>query len=64
MHICVQVSALSGPAWTWRDERQAYYLHQFTVHQPELNYYNPNVRREMEVSITWKIRGSIQHGTL
>ncbi|KAK9308582.1 hypothetical protein QLX08_001445 [Tetragonisca angustula] len=42
------VSVYNGPAWTWRDERQAYYLHQFTVQQPDLNYHNPNVRREME----------------
>ena len=51
MHICVQVSAMSGPAWEWKDERQAYYLHQFGSEQPDLNYYSPEVKREMEVSI-------------
>ncbi|KAK1128208.1 hypothetical protein K0M31_002679 [Melipona bicolor] len=52
------VSALSGPAWEWRDERQAYYLHQFIKEEPDLNYYNPDVRREMEdVLRFWLDRG-------
>ena len=37
-----------GPAWTWREERQAYYLHQFAPGQPDLNYNNENVVREMQ----------------
>ena len=50
-HNCVQVSEMRGSAWEWKDERQAYYLHQFAIQQPDLNYYSPDVRREIEVSI-------------
>jgi glycosidase len=39
-----------GPAWTWREERQQYYLHQFDPKQPDLNYSNPLVVEEMKVS--------------
>ncbi|TGZ48060.1 Alpha-glucosidase [Temnothorax longispinosus] len=37
------VSAFGRSAWTWREERQAYYLHHFTPEQPDLNYENENL---------------------
>ncbi|CAL1683227.1 unnamed protein product [Lasius platythorax] len=42
------VSVFGKSAWTWREERQAYYLHQFAVEQPDLNYENENVVSEMK----------------
>jgi maltose alpha-D-glucosyltransferase / alpha-amylase len=33
--------------WTWDPEANAYYWHRFFSHQPDLNYDNPAVRREM-----------------
>lgn len=33
--------------WTWDPESQAYYWHRFYSHQPDLNYDNPRVLREM-----------------
>lgn len=42
------VSVFGKVAWTWREERQAYYLHQFAPEQPDLNYENENVVREMK----------------
>jgi maltose alpha-D-glucosyltransferase/alpha-amylase len=33
--------------WTWDEEAQAYYWHRFFHHQPDLNYENPEVLREM-----------------
>ncbi|TGZ32847.1 Uncharacterized protein DBV15_11689 [Temnothorax longispinosus] len=42
------VSVFGGLAWTWRDERQAYYLHQFAPEQPDLNYENKNIVNEMK----------------
>ncbi|PSN54048.1 Maltase A1 [Blattella germanica] len=47
-----------GGAWTWRDERQQYYLHQFDPKQPDLNYSNPAVVEEMKnVLRFWLDRG-------
>jgi len=43
------VSVFGGLAWTWREERQAYYLHQFAPEQPDLNYENENVVNAMKV---------------
>ncbi|XP_053963318.1 maltase A1-like [Anastrepha ludens] len=42
------VSQFRYSAWEWNDQRQQYYLHQFGVKQPDLNYRNPNVVEEMK----------------
>lgn len=41
-------SVFYGSAWTYNEERQQYYLHQFTKNQPDLNFRNPKVVKEME----------------
>ncbi|KAK3926718.1 Maltase A1 [Frankliniella fusca] len=52
------VSHFRGSAWTWNDERKAFYLHQFAVKQPDLNYRNPAVVQEMKDVFTfWMERG-------
>ncbi|XP_076249708.1 alpha-glucosidase [Calliopsis andreniformis] len=52
------VSVFGGSAWTWREERQEYYLHQFAPEQPDLNYNNENVVREMQnVMRYWLSKG-------
>jgi len=33
--------------WTWDPVAQAYYWHRFYSHQPDLNYDNPRVRKEI-----------------
>ena len=33
--------------WTWDDSAQAYYWHRFYHHQPDLNFDNPRVMREV-----------------
>jgi maltose alpha-D-glucosyltransferase / alpha-amylase len=33
--------------WTWDEEAKAYYWHRFFSHQPDLNYDNPEVLREV-----------------
>ena len=35
-----------GSAWTWCEERGQYYLHTFAAAQPDLNWANPEVRKE------------------
>ncbi|XP_026672577.1 alpha-glucosidase-like isoform X1 [Ceratina calcarata] len=52
------MGALGGTAWTWSDERQAYYLHQFASEEPDLNYFNPKVVEEMkEIVRFWMNEG-------
>lgn len=45
-------------AWEWNEERQQYYLHQFLVEQPDLNFRNPDVLKEMkDILIFWLDKG-------
>jgi alpha-glucosidase len=37
-----------GSAWTYDDERGQYYLHNFAVQQPDLNWWSPEVAPEFE----------------
>ena len=37
-----------GPAWAYEEERGRYYLHNFAPGQPDLNWWNPEVRAEFE----------------
>lgn len=41
------VSVFGGPAWTYHPARQQWYLHQFTKYQPDLNYRNEEIKKEM-----------------
>ena len=34
--------------WTWDEEAQAYYWHRFYSHQPDLNFDNPEVMKEVK----------------
>jgi alpha-glucosidase len=47
-----------GPAWSLDEASGQYYLHNFTVEQPDLNWWNPDVRRAFEDIIRfWWDRG-------
>lgn len=37
-------ATFGGSAWEWDETRQQYYLHSFLTAQPDLNWYNPEVR--------------------
>ena len=44
--------------WTWDPVAKAYYWHRFFHHQPDLNFDNPQVRRELlDVMRFWLDRG-------
>ncbi|CAD7089383.1 unnamed protein product [Hermetia illucens] len=52
------VSHFRFSAWTWREERQEFYLHQFHYKQPDFNYRNPAVVQQMKDVMTfWLKRG-------
>ncbi|XP_320159.4 maltase A3 isoform X1 [Anopheles gambiae] len=55
---CNWVSFFRGSAWQWSKTRKEYYLHQFSVKQPDLNYRNPAVVEAMkDVMRFWLGRG-------
>jgi glycosidase len=39
-----------GSAWEWSEVRKAFYLHQFHVDEPDLNFANPAVVEEFKVT--------------
>ena len=51
-------SIFGGSAWTWNERRGQYYLHTFAAAQPDLNWANPAVRREiLEIANFWLDKG-------
>lgn len=46
-------SVFGGSAWQWVPELKQYYFHQFSVKQPDLNWENPAVRRDIYDMILW-----------
>ncbi|XP_030388341.1 maltase A1 [Scaptodrosophila lebanonensis] len=52
------ISEFRYSAWEWNEVREQYYLHQFAVQQPDLNYRNPAVVEEMKrVLRFWLAKG-------
>lgn len=48
-----------GPAWTWDENTEQYYLHSFLPQQPDLNWFNPEVRRAVDKAVRfWLDRGA------
>ena len=51
-------SVFGGPAWEWEPRRRQYFLHNFLVSQPDLNFHNPAVQDyALSVMKFWLDRG-------
>jgi alpha-glucosidase len=51
-------SQFGGPAWTWDEPTQQFYLHSFLREQPDLNWRNPEVRDAIYAALRfWLDRG-------
>ena len=51
-------ATFGGSAWTWVEELQQWYFHQFAVEQPDLNWENPAMRADLYNSIRfWVDKG-------
>ncbi|OYO03345.1 alpha-glucosidase [Enemella evansiae] len=46
-------SAFSGSAWEFDEASGEYYLHLFSRKQPDLNWENPEVRKEIHAMMRW-----------
>lgn len=46
-------SCFGGPAWQYDGATGMYYLHLFSAKQPDLNWDNPRVRKEVFDMMTW-----------
>lgn len=46
-------AVFGGSAWEWVPELKQYYFHQFLTEQPDLNWENEKVRREIYDMILW-----------
>ena len=55
---CNWDSKFGGPCWTWEPHVGKWYLHIFDPGQPDLNWKNPEVRREVaDVLRFWREKG-------
>ena len=53
-------SVFGGPAWEWVPELGQYFFHQFSPKQPDLNWENPKVRKEIFDMINWWIDKGVE----
>jgi alpha-glucosidase len=52
------LSVFGGPAWTWDERTGQYYLHNFLAEQPDLNWWNDEVRQAFDDILRfWLDRG-------
>jgi len=52
------LSIFGGGAWEWDVRRQQYYMHNFLISQPDLNFHNPDVQDALlDVTRFWLDRG-------
>jgi alpha-glucosidase len=52
------LSVFGGPAWTWDDTTEAWYLHSFLPEQPDVNWRNPEVQDAFDAILRfWLDRG-------
>ncbi len=52
------LSIFGGCAWEWEPRRGQYYLHNFLKSQPDLNFHNPNVQKQILEEVEfWLKRG-------
>jgi alpha-glucosidase len=51
-------SVFGGRAWEWNSSRRQYYLHNFLIEQPDLNFHSPEVQDALlDVMRFWLERG-------
>ena len=53
-------ATFGGPAWEWVPEVEQYYFHQFAPQQPDLNWENPALRREIYDMILWWMEQGVE----
>jgi len=52
------ISLFGGQAWSWDSRRQQYYMHNFLTEQPDLNFHNPEVQKEiLDIAKFWLEKG-------
>lgn len=52
-------SIFGGPAWTYDQTREQWYLHLFHETQPDLNWRNPQVRDDVSAMMRWWLERGI-----
>ena len=52
-------SCFSGPAWEYDKTTDMYFLHLFSKKQPDLNWDNPAVRRDVFVMLNWWLKKGV-----
>ena len=53
-------ATFGGPAWTYVPELGQYYFHQFAPQQPDLNWDNPALRRELYSMIRFWVKKGVE----
>ncbi len=54
------LACFGGSSWEWVPELKQYYFHQFSIKQPDLNWENPKVRREIYDMILWWMEKGVE----
>ncbi len=53
------LAIFGGSAWEWEPRRKQYYMHNFLTSQPDLNFHNPDVPKQMLAEVEFWLKRKV-----
>lgn len=51
---------MNEKAWSYNEDRKQYYLHHYRANEPDLNFFNDEVRKNFEKVLEMWVKAGVQ----